>query len=389
MTNNPYAVVMGDLNLIRCFSLSEVPYLPVATTTSSLIFHSRAAMTGIKITDPLISTNQAKNDLIRLAGNQELKPVLFYSNDQQLLMISEYRDELSKYFRFCMPSAELVTACVDKQSFIQLCIQYQLPLPYTYKKSEVLQPGFSKTITYPCIIKPTTRYLWRINGVDPEQKVILVDSPTKLDNLISSIESDKDYVVQQFIPGNDDLIYSYHAFHDANGKSLGKYCGRKLRCKPLVNGYSSSVTLVENDYLMSIGDEIVKKLSLYGPIKIDFKYNKSDEKYYLLEINPRFNMWHYLGMICGINLPKNAFLYLTNHPTTVPVMYKTNIKWLNFRRDFIAGLEAYKTKQIGLFEWLKTYATLQIYDTFSWRDPVPAIVGFRLFIQNRIRSLFK
>ncbi|MBI3563146.1 MAG: ATP-grasp domain-containing protein [Gammaproteobacteria bacterium] len=388
MTSNNHAVVMGDLNLVRCFSLGRVPYIPVATTNSTLILYSRGALRVVKITDPLQSLQTAKDDLITFAGDKQHRPVLFYSNDQQLLMVSSFRAELSQYFRFYLPDEKLVTACLDKKTFINLSEENNFPLPLTLDKAEITSAQSRDSIPYPCIIKPTTRFLWRVNGVDPQQKVILVENPSRLEEILATIDADKDFVIQQFIPGKDDLIYSYHAYHTEEGTCLGKYCGRKIRCNPVVNGYSSAVELVENNALLSLGDSMVKQLGLYGAIKIDFKLNPNDGKYYLLEINPRFNMWHYLGMKAGINLPRQAFLYLTGQPATHQSHYATKYKWVKFRIDFPSGYKYYKNKEITLIEWLASYFPNTIFDKFCWRDPLPGIMGFILFTRNRITALF-
>jgi predicted ATP-grasp superfamily ATP-dependent carboligase len=384
MHNFTHAVVMGDLNLVRCFLISKIPYIPVATTRNNLIHYSRNSLPGIQIVDPGLDEEKSVNSLINLAGNKEIKPILFYSNDQQLLMVSKYKERLSQYFKFLTPENDFIEAVVDKKKFIELCSKLNLPTPSTYNKDDLSVEEIKNKIPYPCVIKPTTRFLWKINGVDPDEKVILVNNAKELDTITSQISEDKDYVIQEYIDGTDDLIYSYHAFIDENHNCLASFCGKKLKCKPIHNGYSASVCLIHNEQVKIIGESIINKTQLIGPIKIDFKYSVKDDTYYLLELNPRFNMWHYLGSVSGINIPQIAYQYLQGVTTKIDTNYRTDIKWFNIRRDLAAGFEYYRSSRLSLYNWLKSYSGKKIYDKFSWNDPLPAIMGVLYFIKHRI-----
>ena len=43
------------------------------------------------------------------------------------------------------------------------------------------------------------------------------------------------------------------------------------------------------------------RLGLKGLVKLDFK-RADDETLHLLEVNPRFSLWHHLGAVAGVNL---------------------------------------------------------------------------------------
>jgi hypothetical protein len=52
---------------------------------------------------------------------------------------------------------------------------------------------------------------------------------------------------------------------------------------------------------------------LTGGAKLDFK-SAPDGRLLLLEINPRFNLWHHLGAVAGVNLPALVYADLVGLP---------------------------------------------------------------------------
>jgi ATP-grasp in the biosynthetic pathway with Ter operon len=58
------------------------------------------------------------------------------------------------------------------------------------------------------------------------------------------------------------------------------------------------------------GREVVERLALTGVAKLDFKRDLQGNLR-LLEINPRFNLWHHRGAIVGVNIPALVYADLT------------------------------------------------------------------------------
>ena len=58
---------------------------------------------------------------------------------------------------------------------------------------------------------------------------------------------------------------------------------------------------------------IVERLALTGVAKLDFKRDPQGNLR-LLEINPRFNLWHHAGAIAGVNIPALVYADLAGLP---------------------------------------------------------------------------
>src|SRR5206468_1375886 len=107
--------------------------------------------------------------------------------------------------------------------------------------------------------------------------------------------------------------------------------------------------------------------------KIDFKKNPSSGRFYMLEINARFNLWHHLGAVSGVNLPQVAYEFLVNGSAPVPADYSTRYKWVDLTLDRKAFRELRERHEITPARWLRSLLTPKVYDVFSWTDPSPAL----------------
>jgi predicted ATP-grasp superfamily ATP-dependent carboligase len=137
---------------------------------------------------------------------------------------------------------------------------------------------------------------------------------------------------------------------------------------------SSFLELAHNDELAAIGRDIAGRVPLKGVFKIDFKRDPDTGRYYLLEINARYNLWHHMAAKNGINLPQIAYDYLVHDARPAALRYRTTVRWLCLRLDFRACRELVSRGELSVGGWLRSLvASRKVYDLFSWTDPLPAL----------------
>jgi predicted ATP-grasp superfamily ATP-dependent carboligase len=179
--------------------------------------------------------------------------------------------------------------------------------------------------------------------------------------------------VQENVPGDDRQLWSFHGFAAADGALLGWFVGRKIRTFPALTGMSSHLELARDDAVAALGRETAARLGLRGPFKIDFTRCAASGRLFLLEVNARYNLWHHLGAVNGVNLPRIAYDYLVHEarPAARPA-YGTRRRWLCPRLDWRAYRELAARGELSFGTWLASLArTPLVYDTLSWRDPLP------------------
>src|SRR5205085_1301257 len=111
---------------------------------------------------------------------------------------------------------------------------------------------------------------------------------------------------QEYVAGDDTCLWSFHGLADDNGAMLDWFIGRKLRTWPPLTGESAFIELEEDEELAVLASDIAARLPLKGVFKMDFKKDARTGRWYLLEINARYTLWHLLGACNGVNLMRAA-----------------------------------------------------------------------------------
>jgi len=383
MEPNAIAVLCGDLNMLRCFAGSDTDTVTVCTSASNVTLRSRHCRRRALITDPLRDSDQTLADLLQLARDLPDKPVLFYGDDATLRLVSRHRDELAPHFRFLLPPAETVEDMVDKARFAGLAERLNLPVPRTLLSSQVETP--EQALNYlelPCVLKPNSHIGWFHSKLILEeggtpQKALRADNLEEFRRLFTKMKSHGvDFVMQEYIEGGDDCIYSFHAYFSRDHQPLGYYVGKKIRTYPKGSGLSTYVELAHDPQIVQVGLEVLRKLDFVGVVKIDFKKDPRRGKLSLLEINPRFNLWNYLGAVCGVNLPMLAYRDIVGLPCEPQITWRSGVRWLSFMDDLRAFVRGYHHD--GDLTWTQYLASLhahKVHDVFSWSDPLPWAVA--------------
>jgi predicted ATP-grasp superfamily ATP-dependent carboligase len=398
------AVLCGDLNMLRCFAGGaprkagvplRIPTVTVSTDPADLTFASRHVEQTAVIADPASEPERTVHDLVELGRKIGGRPVLYYGTDSMLLCVSRNREALAPHYRFLLPPAERVEEIVDKTRFAKLAAKLGLPAPATLSSREIGSPEEALgRVPLPAVLKPRNHIGWfRSEAIQAEggrrKKALLAESPEEFFRRYAQMRSfSDDFVVQEYVPGGDDAIMSYHAYLDAQGEPLAHYAGKKIRTYPAGSGESTYLELVYDEDVTRVGLEVVRALGIVGVVKLDFKRDPRTGKLYLLEVNPRFSLWNHLGAASGVNLPLVAYADMTNLPPPRVGPLRTGVRWLAFESDLYAFLHDYgPAGELSLPGWLRSYAGPKIYDVFAWDDPWPAALGLLRRIGTKTRKI--
>ncbi len=384
------------MNLFRCFIGTGIEPYVLHRESSDVIRHSRYYKMGELIPDPAENPEAFLPSLIDLAKRLRGKPVIFNCNDGILLLISRNREQLQEFYQFLMPPPDMVEGFVYKTRFHQLAKHYGLPVPETILSSEIRNTeDVIRQLVFPCVFKPDSRHhgwnqsaLLRKEAGAP-QKMLRADTAEEFRRLLPSIREFTDnFVVQNYIPGGEDSNYSFHAYFNRHSEPLGYFVGRKIRTYPKDGGISTYLELVKEPEVERIGLEILRKLNFVGPVKLDFRKEVRDERFYLLEVNSRNTLWNYLGAVCGINIPLITWADLKGENCKLQAEYKTGVRWLSFHNDFRAFLRSYHPdNDLSWMQWVYSYKGPKIYDFFAWDDPLPWLFHVFALFRNLLSSL--
>jgi predicted ATP-grasp superfamily ATP-dependent carboligase len=278
-----------------------------------------------------------------------------------------------------MPEREMVEILVDKARFAELARRRGLKVPASADSGNVGSASeLIARVGLPCAFKPNvhTNWLSRRASVDRvPKKALRADTHAQAVDLYDELCRFGPFVAQSWIEGGEDAVSSFHCYADEQSRVLGWFVGRKVRTFPKEAGISTYLELTNDRGVTEAGFDIVSKLGIVGPLKIDFKRDARTGELYVLELNPRFTLWCYLGAAAGVNLPLIAYAALTGNAVPEQTAYRTDVRWLSFGNDLRTFLRCYRPSgELGIVEWLKSFRGKKVYDVFSWSDPAPSFV---------------
>lgn len=389
----PPAVLFGGLTLLRPLGVASIPVVVATPDTNRGVLASKYCCGHWLIPESLGPGDLADSmgELgRRLSSTMGRRVPLFYGTDDQLAFLYKHWDFLSNYYTALLNDKELGYDLLYKDRFHQLAEIHGLPVPRTLSWDGA--DAVSRA-TGPVIVKPKTKEAWEQSPVFHkllgEKGKALVFASGKELLAHDAILLLRDYLtVQDYIQGEDKQLYSFHGFADENSDLLAWFVGRKIRTFPRFTGESSFLEMARRDAaLVSTAHGIIGKLGLRGVFKIDFKKDKQTGRYYMLEINARFNLWHQLGAANGVNIPAVAYEYLVNGVRSRPADYQTSCRWLNFTLDYRAYREGDREHKMGFLAWLRSVVfTRKVYRVFSWRDPMPFLSRCLRYFMTKGRS---
>ncbi len=385
--DRPLACVLGDLSLVRALGRANIP-VALAGDADDLTALSRFVQTRITIPPIEEDPEGAAAALCAWASSQRAQPVLYYQGDHQLLLVSRERRRLSRFFRMVLPDEKLIEDCVDKIRFARLAEQRALPVPPTLVLEEGALPlkALSSWRRFPAVLKPASRVGWFASRLSAEQtqrgqKAFLVQSAEELRSLHGVLEAHPSGVIlQQCVPGGEENVLSYHAYTRHDGEIAAEFTGKKVRTSPRTFGISSCVEITDDDTVRRLGRRVLEKLTsgqgpndhFRGVVKLDFKQDPRDGRLYLLEVNPRFNLWHHAAAAAGANIPAMVYRDLVEPwVRDLPRRARPGVRWMAARRDLRALREYSAAGELGRVRWLSQWLFADIDEDLSLSDPVP------------------
>jgi D-aspartate ligase len=220
-----------------------------------------------------------------------------------------------------------------------------------------------------CISALGSNRLDRWNDAFGFRKALYADNLDALRALWPQLqELGLELLAQEFVHGSESRIESYHCYVDRQGGIAGEFTGRKLRTHPVRFGHTSALEITEAADVRSQGRDTVERLGLVGVAKLDFKRDMQGNLQ-LLEINPRFTLWHHPGALAGVNVSALVYADLTGSPRPAPTRVKSGLRWCRPWNDFPAARESGET----LLSWAHWTIGSEAKSTWSLDDPSPLL----------------
>jgi D-aspartate ligase len=394
----PPVVLLGGINLVRTLGLAGLPAIVASSDPDEPAFASRYCVEGCLLPasdnpEAIAATLVALGT--RLSIEEGCRIPIMYGSDDALQLLYRYRDRLERYFLFLVSDPAVGNSLIAKDRFQRMARQRGLPVP----RSLVFEgdgPGTLRGTAGPVLVKPSTKVDWhhtvlcqRLFGGDGKARIFASGAEAAGHEVVAEFRDQLTF--QEYVPGGDDELWSFHGFADENGEVLASFIGRKVRTYPTLTGESAFIELAHDDSLEALGREVARRCPLKGVFKMDFKRDPRNGHWYLLEINARYTLWHYLAASNGLNLARTTYDYLMYGMRPPERRASRDYRWLSLELDFRAYRELAARGELTATAWARSIlGSRNVYNLFAWRDPEPWLRFWLRRVARRLdRALFR
>ena len=359
------------LGAIRSLGRAGIPVVGLDFDPRNAGFASRYC-SARRCPDPIQQPRELVHLLLTEGRRLDEPGILFPASDAFVLFCSRYRNELGRYFRFALPSADILEAVVNKRRQYEMAERVGTPYPATcYPETVGDVQRIKDHLDYPVFIKPCYGHLWRVK-FGGTHKGFKVQGPEELAARFEEIlPTGLRVMVQSIITGPNTNHFKVNAYISATGEPLAVFTLRKIRQYPTEFGVGTLVESVRHPALAELGLQFFRGIGYRGMGSIEFKKDERDGKLKMIELNPRLWQQNAHATACGINFPLVQYLDLTGQAPEPQVEFVEGVKWLDATADFQAFWAYFRRRELTPWAWLRSWRGSRAFATFAWDDLGP------------------
>jgi len=300
--------------------------------------------------------------------------ILIPTGDEFVEFLSENKKRLSTNFKFHILENDTSSLFLNKEKFYTLCQETNTPAPRTWtSKMGISLEEWGDNVYYPCFIKPMYYHKWaKTYGL---KKGFLVHNKDELLKIYKDVvEHVSELIVQEVIEGDDDQIVIFTANFNRDSKPKEIFTGRKKRQYP--NGFGTTTCAVSENIeeIKEYSIHILQHVKYRGVCDVEFKYDKRDNTYKIIEINQRIGRWYRLVTKSGKRPLLSSVLDLHEGGELLnESIQQNNIVWLFPMRDLLGII---KSKNLQKLNALKEYFGEKVWCIYERDDKKPFFVYF-------------
>ena len=387
---NPGVVVLGSdfkaLGVVRSLGRRGIPSVVIDNVPRSAWF-SRYVVKRLSWHGPM-EGEEFLNFLLSVGKTYRLERwVLFPVQDDVVELVARNTRLLSSVYRLVTQDWEVVQWAHDKRLTHRLAEKAGVPYPKTWYPTSEEQLG-EMEIRFPAIIKPAISIRFQ-NAV--RLKALPVHSQEDLIEqyrLAASIIEQSEIMVQEIIPGNGQEQYSVGSFCK-DGHTLMSISARRTRQYPIDYGLGSSfVEAIEIPPLFDLAERLLRCLGVSGMVEVEFKHDRRDDEYKLLDINIRPWGWHSLCIACGLDFPYIQYRDVLGEPVS-RLTPRYGYHWVRMLTDIPAGIQEIRASITSPVAYLRSLVGKTAFSVFDWRDPVPVVGDLASAFARALRGMRK
>lgn len=312
-SNSTAAIILGGrimgLTAIRSLGKRNIETVLVYNDLKDYATESKYLKKSYYAPHPEKNENEFIEFLINLFREYE-GAVIYPCDDEYLTAVAKHKEKLSKHFIVACNGLDVISKLINKSFIYDIASKSGIPTPHnlvTDNKERAIE--FAKEIGFPCLVKPSQSHIYVKVFGKKMAKVFDIESLEK--EIEEAVSKNLVVMIQEFIPGNDDMNYSYWGYR-VNNNFYVEATAQKVRNDPPGTG-SPRVQVTKNiPELIPLARKILEELDYQGYANVEFKKDRRTNEYKFMEINPRINRCMLQAIAGGIDYPWIIYNHLRN-----------------------------------------------------------------------------
>lgn len=309
----------------------------------------------------------------KLSDELGQKPVFIPAADVFIMALGRYARELTGHYLNFPQAAQLQAELSSKETQYALCAEHGFPCPRLfYVKTRADLNRFLSGARFPCLIKPLSPREWdALPAGNPAHgnKIVIAQTAEELARVYDAVAPYRpEAVAQEVIAGLGDQKRVYISAFGEGGRLLGHCLMKEFRPYPIYTGMPPVVQPVEDEGLLELCANFLRKIGYRGICEYEFKLDERDGKPRLIEMNPRFSGTGDSAKYCGVETGWLHYLDTIGYPVTPVRATKFDFHHIALQIE-AKDIPPYLLK--GLIPWkdfFAPYRKRRVYFDFDWHD---------------------
>ncbi len=372
-----YILHHGAVGIIRTLGSMGVPVYSVVEDRFTPAAVSKF-LTGALIWETRGLDPQRLLEGMALIGEWLNRPtIVIPTDDVAAIFIAEQAATLQRWFLFPQQPPMLPRTLANKRALYLLCRRIGVACPETVFPSSIDDVHeFVEHAGLPVVVKASEAWLLPEN----ERTASIAQTPEQACAIYR--QRGPHLIFQEYIPPAYGEDWFYHGYRNMRSDCCVGFTGRKLRSYPPFAGPTTLGKAVPNNQLRKEVEALLQAISYSGITDLDYRLDKRDGQYKLLDFNPRIGaQFRLFEDRAGVDVARALYLDFTGRrvPRSRPIDGRTFI--VEFH-DLAAGIAYFRRGRLTLQDWWLSLNGERELAWFSRDDPLPFLMMcIRLFLR--------
>ncbi|MFJ8538272.1 ATP-grasp domain-containing protein [Streptomyces sp. NPDC093591] len=277
----------GGLGVVRTLGRIGVPaYAMVEDRFTPAALSRHLAGRFIRPTTGAEDASELVSTLLQIGREIGRPTVAVAEGDEAAVLLAENADRLAEWFVLPPVPPALPRRLASKEGLHRICQEQEVPTPRTRSpvdRAELV--AVSREWGFPVVLKDREPFT-KLEDSAMGHTTVVRDEDELLARC-GAAESPS-VIVQEYIPLELAEEWFTHLYCSAGGVPRLVFTGHKLRSWPPKSGLTTRARARPNPTLATLAAELCRAIGYCGIADLDWRFDRRDGRYKLVDFNPRF-----------------------------------------------------------------------------------------------------